>query len=115
MNEILWTLIQMAPRPAEGGPPPSPFASLVPLLLIFAIFYFMLLRPQQKRARQMKEMIESLKVGDEILTTGGIFGRITRVGEKRLTIEIADKVKVQISKDHIARKEADSGDAPAAS
>ena len=80
----------------------SGFAQFIPLILIFVIFYFFLIRPQQKRVKDHKAMVESLKRGDEIITSGGIIGTIDRVMEDdRIEVTLADNVKVQIIKSTI--------------
>lgn len=72
------------------------------MVLFFAIFYFMAIRPQQKRAKEHKSMIAALAKGDEVVTSGGTLGRITHVGEQFLTLEIADGVSVKVQKQSIA-------------
>ena len=75
----------------------SGIAQFIPLILIFVIFYFFLIRPQQKRVKDHKAMVQSLKRGDEIITSGGIIGTIDRVMEDdRIEVMIGDNVKVQI-------------------
>ena len=75
------------------------FAQFIPLILIFVIFYFFLIRPQQKRVKDHKTMVESLKRGDEVITSGGIIGTVDRVMEDdRIEVILADNVKVQIIK-----------------
>ena len=75
----------------------SGIAQFIPLILIFVIFYFFLIRPQQKRVKDHKAMVESLKRGDEVITSGGIIGTIERVMEDdRIEVNIGDNVKVQI-------------------
>ena len=72
-------------------------AQFFPLILIFVIFYFFLIRPQQKRVKEHKSMVEALKRGDEIITSGGIIGTIDKVMEDdRIIVDIGDNVKVQI-------------------
>jgi len=72
-------------------------AQFIPLILIFVIFYFFLIRPQQKRVKEHKSMVESLKRGDEVITSGGIIGIVERVMEDdRIEVEISENVKVQI-------------------
>ena len=72
-------------------------AQFIPLILIFIIFYFFLIRPQQKRVKDHKAMVESLKRGDEVITSGGIVGKIERVlGDDKVDITIADNVTVQV-------------------
>ena len=75
----------------------SGFAQFVPLILIFVIFYFFLIRPQQKKVKEHKVMVSSLKRGDEVITSGGIVGKIERVlGDDKVDITIADNVTVQV-------------------
>ncbi len=76
----------------------SGFASLVPLILIFVVFYFLLLRPQIKRAKDHKQMVATLSKGDEVVSSGGLLGRITKVDESFVTLEIADGVRVKMQK-----------------
>ena len=80
----------------------SNFAQFIPLILIFVIFYFFLIRPQQKRAREHKDMVKALKRGDEVITSGGIIGKVDRVFEDdRIEIEISSGVKVQVIRNTI--------------
>jgi preprotein translocase subunit YajC len=72
------------------------------LLAMFAIFYFLLIRPQQKRAKQHKEMIEALKSGDQVVTAGGIHGKVVAVQDKLVTLEIATGVRVKVNRISIA-------------
>ena len=87
-----------------SGNPGSALMGMMPLVLMFVIFYFLLIRPQQKRAKEHKAMLEALKRGDEVVTTGGIHGRITGVTDDVLTVEIAPNVKVRVSKSAVAAK-----------
>ncbi|MCB0218504.1 MAG: preprotein translocase subunit YajC [Chrysiogenetes bacterium] len=80
---------------------------MMPLILIFVIFYFLLLRPQQKRAKEHEAMVAALKPGDEVVTNGGIYGKITRVGEDAITVEIAEKVRVRVTPASVSRKVGD--------
>jgi len=69
----------------------------IPLILIFVIFYFFLIRPQQKKAKDHKTMVENLKRGDKVITTGGIVGRVERIiDNEKVEVEIADNVKVEV-------------------
>ena len=80
----------------------SGFVQFIPLILIFVIFYFFLIRPQQKKVREHKEMVKNLKRGDEVITSGGIIGTVDRVFEDdRLELNIADGVKVQVIKNTV--------------
>ncbi len=87
---------------APGGGGAGGFSAFIPLILMFVIFYFLLIRPQQKRTKQHREMINSVKPGDRIVTGGGIHGRVTGVSESTLTVEIADKVRVKLNRGNIA-------------
>jgi preprotein translocase subunit YajC len=87
-------------QPAEGGS--QGFTAFVPLILIFVIFYFLLLRPQQKKAKQQKDFLADLKAGDMVTTSGGLHGKITALTDTMVTLEIADKVRVKVSRTHIA-------------
>lgn len=71
---------------------------LLPLALIFAVFYFFLIRPQMKQAREHKQMVEALAKGDEIVTGGGLLGRITRIGDNFIMVEIAPEIEVKVQK-----------------
>ena len=82
---------------AQGG-----FGAFVPLILMFVIFYFLLIRPQQKKQKQHRDMINHLKKGDRIITGGGIHGRVTGVGDTTLTVEIAEKVRVKVNRSNVA-------------
>jgi preprotein translocase subunit YajC len=87
-----------------GGAQGNPLGAFVPLILMFAIFYFLLIRPQQKKAKQHKEMLSNLKVGDAVVTNGGIYGTIVRFNDKKgtLILEIAEKVQVEILRNTLA-------------
>jgi preprotein translocase subunit YajC len=92
---------------AQGGGAAGPAAGLegmksfIPLILMFVIFYFLLIRPQQKKQKEHKALLSNLKRGDDIITAGGILGRITNVAEKFITIEVADKVRIKIARGQI--------------
>ncbi len=88
----------------NGGAGGNPLGAFVPLILMFAIFYFLLIRPQQKKAKQHKEMIGNLKIGDRVVTNGGIFGNIVRMKDTTIVLEIADKVQVEMLRNTVADK-----------
>jgi preprotein translocase subunit YajC len=79
------------------------FSSLIPIILMFVIFYFLLIRPQQKKTKEHREMITRLKKGDRIITSGGLHGRITAVNDATMTVEIADKVRVKIARGNVGQ------------
>src|SRR6185295_10279274 len=77
--------------------------SFVPFILIFVIFYFLLILPQQKRQKKLRSMLEALKKGDKIVTSSGIWGTITNMGKETVTVQIADNTKIKVQRDHISR------------
>ncbi|HUU40990.1 MAG TPA: preprotein translocase subunit YajC [Desulfatiglandales bacterium] len=85
---------------AEGGA--SGLGSFLPLIVIFAIFYFLLIRPQQKKSKQHKELLSSLKKGDRVVSSGGLQGIITGLANDVVTMEISPKVRVKVSRSYIA-------------
>jgi preprotein translocase subunit YajC len=88
--------------PAAGGQGGS-LLSLLPMVLIFVVFYFLLIRPQTKRAKEHRAMVAALEVGAEVVTQGGILGKVTEVSEQFLTVEIADNVQVKIQRHTVAQ------------
>jgi len=89
---------------AEQAGQPGIIASLLPLLILFAIFYFLVILPQQKQAKKHKEMVDALKKGDKIVTAGGIIAEVVKNEEDFIKAKINDNVEVKITKDAIARK-----------
>lgn len=83
----------------QGGRPG--YEGIIMLVIMFAIFYFLLIRPQQKRAKQHKQLIESLKVGDQVVTAGGIHGKVAAIQDTVVTLEIATGVKVKINRSSV--------------
>jgi preprotein translocase subunit YajC len=77
---------------------------LLPLLLMVGIFYFLLIRPQRRRQQQAKQLLESLAVGDEVVTIGGIFGTINEIDDEGVTLEVAPNVEIRLIRSAIARK-----------
>lgn len=96
---IDWIPAAMAQiTPPAGGGPKQGFLSFLPLLAMIAVFFVLFIWPQIKRQRQQRKMIDSLAKGDEVITTGGMAGRIVEVGEPFLEVEIADRTVVRIQK-----------------
>lgn len=96
-------LISPAFAQAAGAANASSFVQFVPLVLIFVVFYFLLIRPQQKKLKELKAMLEAVRRGDRIVTNGGIIGLVTKVTDEReLTVEIADGVRVKVMRDMIS-------------
>jgi preprotein translocase subunit YajC len=94
-------LISDAYAQAAGGATGSQLAPLLMMVLFIIIFYFLLIRPQQKKAKEHQSMLGRLAAGDEVVTAGGILGRIVEVGDSFTTIEIADGVRIKIQKHQI--------------
>jgi len=86
---------------AAGSFTGSGFTSLVPLVVIMVIFYFLLIRPQQKKLKEHRSLVEQLKKGDKIITGGGLYAKVTDVKDDTLKVEIADGVRIQIKRDTI--------------
>jgi preprotein translocase subunit YajC len=82
---------------AAGGAAP-PGIDLIFLVLLFVVFYFLLIRPQMKRAKEHKNMVASLAKGDEVVTNGGLLGKVTKVGDNFVTLEVADGLEVKVQK-----------------
>jgi preprotein translocase subunit YajC len=80
----------------------SSFQQIIPLVFMFAIFYFMLIRPQQKKAKEHKALLDAMKKGDNVITAGGVHGKITSVDDDIVTLEIANNVNIKIAKSYIA-------------
>ena len=96
--------ISNAHAQAAGGAAaaPNPIMSFLPLIILFGIFYFMLIRPQMKRAKEQRSMIAALAKGDEVLTTGGLLGRIEDIAEQFVVLEVASGVTVKMQKQAIS-------------
>jgi len=88
---------QAAPA-AAGGDMQSSLMSLLPLVLMFVVLYFVMIRPQMKRQKEHKTMVEALAKGDEVATAGGLLGRVTKLGDHHLGVEIAPGVEVQVQR-----------------
>ena len=92
----------MAEGAAAGGSQDGSLLGMLPILLIMVLFYFMLIRPQTKRAKEHKNMVGALSKGDELVTNGGLLGRVREVGDSFLTVEIADGIEVKVQKQSVA-------------
>ncbi len=79
------------------------FGQMLPLVLMFVVLYFVMIRPQMKRQKEVKAMLEAIAKGDEVVTGGGLLGRITKMGESYLTLEIATGVEVQIQRSAVVQ------------
>ena len=93
-----WPPFLVAANLQQGG---NPALALVPYLLVIGVFYFVLIRPMKTRQQKVQLFLEGLKVGDRVVTSGGIYGSITRVEKDRLQLQIADKVRVDVSRNAV--------------
>lgn len=93
---------QTAPAAASGSDSSS-LLSLAPLVLMFVVLYFIMIRPQMKRQKEHKTMVEALAKGDEVVTAGGFLGRITKLGESHLHVEVASGVELQIQRSAVVQ------------
>ncbi len=94
MMNLLSILLQAAP----GGGKNDPTMSILMMVAIVAIFYFFMIRPQQKKQKEIKKMREAMKVGDKVVTSGGIYGKIKDVNDTTFTVEIAENVRIKVDK-----------------
>jgi preprotein translocase subunit YajC len=96
------------PLALQFGDGQNLFVAMAPMLLIFVIFYFLLVMPMRKRQKALQQTIESLKKGDKVLTTGGLYGEVVSVEPASLVLKIADNVKVRVARSAIAGLEAET-------
>ncbi len=105
LTTIAWAQ-DAAGSPGAGGT----ILSLAPFVLIFVIFYFLLILPQQKQRKKVRGMLEALKKGDKVVTSSGIWGTVTNLGKQTVTLQIADNTKIKIQRDGITRLRTDEED-----
>ncbi|MBN1278352.1 MAG: preprotein translocase subunit YajC [Chlorobium sp.] len=111
MHELISALLLFAP-PA-GGQNPNPFIQLVPLVLIFVVFYFFMIRPQQKKQKEREKVLDSLKRGDRVVTIGGIHGTVAGIDTEKKTVlvQVGDNVKLKFDRTAVANVDRqESGD-----
>ncbi|TJY62344.1 preprotein translocase subunit YajC [Sinimarinibacterium sp. CAU 1509] len=92
----------ISPAYAQAGAAPNPLMQFLPLVLLVILFYFMLIRPQMKRTREHRDMLGSLAKGDEVVTSGGLAGKVANIGEAYVTVEIAENVVIKVQKSAIS-------------
>jgi preprotein translocase subunit YajC len=91
-------LISPAWAQGAGGAAGGGYESLILIVLMFGVLYFLMIRPQMKRAKEHKTMIEALQKGDEVITSGGILGRVTKINENYVTLEVSNNVEIQVQR-----------------
>lgn len=94
---------------AQGG---ADFSFILLMVAMFVIFYFLLIRPQQKKQKELKEMIANLKHGDQVITSSGIYGKITAITDQTITLEIAEKTKIKLARNAVGAVIERSGEPP---
>lgn len=93
---------QAAAATTATGPQPSTMMTLLPFVLMFAVFYFLMIRPQQKKMKDHESMVGSLQKGEEVITQAGIFGKIHGIADKFITLEVDNNVRIKVLKNQIA-------------
>lgn len=108
---LLQALTAMGQPPAggDGQSQGSLLTMFAPLVVIFVIFYFLLIRPQQKQQKKVQQMIQAMRRGDEVVTRGGIHGRVAGIADNIVTVEIANNVQVKMNRDAIIQVKAPAG------
>ncbi|NCC24630.1 MAG: preprotein translocase subunit YajC [Deltaproteobacteria bacterium] len=99
LSDIAYAMGTTGDASAQGG---NPLTAFMPLIIMFAIFYFLLIRPQQKKAKEHRQTLANLNKGDHILTNGGLYGRITAIAEDVLTVDLGEENLVRINRGYIA-------------
>lgn len=99
----------------QGATGTSPFAMLIPFVLIFAVFYFIVILPAKRQQRKKEAMIAALKKGDRVVTTGGIYGTVSGVEDASLLLKVAENVKIRVAKSAVAGPVGPTGDGATAS
>ena len=94
---------QTAPAAAAGGDMSSSLMSMLPLVLMFVVLYFIMIRPQMKRQKEHKAMVEAIAKGDEVVISGGVLGRIAKLGDSYLHVEVANGVELQVQRNAVGQ------------
>ncbi len=106
----MFSLITVAfAQSAGAASQQSPFFQFIPLVLILVVFWFLIIRPQQKKQKAHQRMVDSLGKGDKVVTNGGIFGTVVKVGDDRVILEVASKVQIHIERQQVARMDKKTG------
>lgn len=96
----MWEMAYAQTAQAPSGP--STLVNFIPLVLVFMVFYFLLIWPQQKKAREHRQMLEKLKKNDEVMTSGGIYGKVIALSDNVVTLEVAPNVRLRVERPHIS-------------
>jgi len=102
MNSLLSIILMTQPK--EGS---NPFSTFLPLILIIVVFYFFMIRPQVRKQKEMKSFRDSLKKGDKVITTGGIYGKINNISENIITVDVGNNVILKVDKSAILKDNTD--------
>lgn len=102
MGWMTWIAWAQTPEEGATGEPGGMIVSLIPFVLIIVVFYFLLIRPQQTRQKKHKQLLESLKKGDKVVTNAGILGTVSNFSKETVTLQVADNVKIKILRDTVA-------------
>ena len=94
---------QTAPAAAAGGDMQSSLMSMLPLVLMFVVLYFVMIRPQMKKQKEHRSMIEALAKGDEVVTGGGLLGKVTKLSESTVSLEVANGVEIQVQRSAVVQ------------
>ena len=89
--------------PAAGGDMQSSLMSMLPLVLMFVVLYFVMIRPQMKKQKEQRAMIDALAKGDEVVTAGGVLGKISKLGDNFLSLEVANSVEIQVQRSAVVQ------------
>ena len=106
---LMFPFISFAYAQSSDAASGSAFFQFIPLILILGVFWFLIIRPQQKKQKEHQRMVDSLRKGDKVVTNGGIFGTIVKVGDDRLTLEIASKIQIQLERHQVSRMDKKTG------
>ena len=105
----MYPFISVAYAQSADAASGSAFFQFIPLILILGVFWFLIIRPQQKKQKEHQRMVDNLRKGDKVVTNGGIFGTIVKVGDDRLTLEIASKIQIQLERHQVSRMDKKTG------
>jgi preprotein translocase subunit YajC len=96
----MWDIVHAQTAPGVTGP--SPVMTILPFILIFVVMYFLVIRPQQKKAKDHQQMLNKLKKNDEVMTSGGIYGKVVTLAENVVTLEVAPNVRIRVHRPQIS-------------